>query len=77
MIDPDTEMVWSRVNSEIAIPVLNFEAMMPENNFAAHYNLEKFNAIDICRNLVNVIRTRKIPINIKNHHRKFWEMKLI
>ena len=75
MIEPSTGAVFSRVGSEVAIPVLDFEGMKPENNYETIYNLEKFDAISVARDLANVIHTRKIPVEIKNDHRKFWGMK--
>ena len=75
MIDRDTEMVWSRVNSEVAIPVLDFGGMKPENNWMMNYSLEKFSVLHQGVINANVICTRKIPIKIKNFHRKFWGMK--
>jgi hypothetical protein len=77
MIDPETNGVWSRIGSEVAIPVLDWNGMKPENNFATNYNLEKFNVSDIYSSLSQVIRTRKIPTELKNIHRKFWGMKAI
>ena len=74
MIDMEG-LVYSRVGSEVAIPVLDFEGMTPENNYATIYNLKKFNAIEVAKDLQNVIHTRKIPIEIKNEHRAFWNMK--
>jgi hypothetical protein len=75
MIEPDLGMVYSRVGSEIAIPVLDWEGMTPSNNFATKYNLEKFNVLEVCQSLRSVIRTKKIPKHIKNQHRRFWGMK--
>lgn len=75
MIDPETGFVWSRVESEVAIPVLLFDQMTEENNFATNYQLEKFEAFQIASYLNNTIRTRKISTQIKNEHRRFWGMK--
>lgn len=75
MIDRETGTVWSQVNSEVAIPVLDFAGMLPENNFKTEYNLEKFDISILYR--ANVIHTRKIPTKLKNAHRKFWGMKPI
>ena len=68
-------LVYSRVGSEVAIPVLDFAGMKPENNFKMNYNLEKFDVLHMAYSLNNVICTRKIPTALKNIHRKFWEMK--
>src|SRR5208337_1540092 len=65
--------VWSRVGSEVALPVLEFDKMGPENNFAATYHLEKF---PVNGNLLHDWRlltwTKKIPLELKNRHREFW-----
>lgn len=75
MIDPDTGMVGSRVNSEVAVPVLDFKGMTSENGYETKYNLEKFDVIQVASSLSSCIGTRKIPTDIKNYHRKFWGMK--
>lgn len=73
MIDEETGLVFSRVRSEIAIPVLQFDKMVPENNFANVWELEKMSVYDTIG--MSLLHTRKIPIEIKNEHRKFWGMK--
>ena len=75
MIDRDTDLVWSRVGSEVAIPVVQFDKMTPDNKYAVPMELEKFNAFDVAGQLNIVMRTRKINVGIKNLHRKFWGMK--
>jgi len=67
--------VYSRVGSEIAIPVLDFEGMTPKNGYKTDYPLEKFNVLQVAYALRHVRHTRKIPVEIKNEHRKFWGMK--
>lgn len=69
--------VYSRVGSEVAIPVLDFAGMRPDNNYATNYNLEKFDVIHVAYDLNKAVGTRKIPLKIKNIHRKFWGMKPI
>ena len=75
MIDPETGMAYSRVGNEVAIPVLDFDGMKPENRYETNYNLEKFNVLHIASHLNQCIGTRKIPVEIKNRHREFWGMK--
>jgi len=75
MIEPDMGLVYSRVGSEVAIPVLDFAGMTSENGYETNYPLEKFNVFSVARHLGYVIHTRKIPIEVKNEHRKFWGMK--
>jgi hypothetical protein len=72
-IDKDTGLIISRVGSEVAIPVLDFEHMKPENHFETVYNIEKFGIFDTIG--MRLTWTRKIPTNYKNLHRKFWDMK--
>ena len=75
MIEQNMGQVWSRVASEVAIPVLDWDNMTPENNYATNYQLHKFNVFDVAKDVGNAIHTRKIPIDVKNRHRKFWGMK--
>ena len=64
--------VWSRVGSELAIPILDYDNMTPKNNFSISYYLEKIDVLSVCRELRFVKWTRKIPTELKNKHRKFW-----
>ena len=73
-LDLDTGTVWSRVGDEVAVPVLDFAGMLPENGWEMNYNLEKMKVHDIVRGTA-LQWTRKIPMAIKNLHRKFWGMK--
>jgi hypothetical protein len=75
MVDKETTTVWSRVGNEVAIPVLDFAGMKPENCWEMNYDLEKMDSSVLYH--ANVIHTRKIPTGIKNIHRKFWGMKPI
>ena len=77
-VDSDTGLVVSRVGSEVAWPVLNYDAMIPDNNFAAHYHLERFALLAVASGIRAAIRwTRNVPISIKNRHREFWGMRLL
>ncbi len=67
--------VVSRVGSEIASPVIQYADMNPENSFEITYKLEKFNVFDFSPVWDNYKWTKKIPVRIKNAHRKFWGMK--
>jgi len=75
--DTETGMVISRVGSEIAVPVLQFDKMLPENNFQTQYELEKMDVIAIAQCWGNYKWTKKIPMELKNLHREFWGMKLL
>jgi len=76
-VEKDSGIVISRVGSEICVPVLQFGDMKPENNWRMIYIPEKMplSALRGCWDLYKW--TRKIPIEIKNQHRKFWGMKPI
>ena len=73
-IDQDTGLVWSRVGDEVAVPMLDYEGMSPDNEYKTNYFLER------CKAWVTVPYailkwTRKVHIDTKNIHRKFWGMK--
>lgn len=76
-IDPNTGLIWSRVGSHVAIPVLNYGDMTPANNFNTAYHLEKFDVLSTLPSINYVKWTRKIPAKIKNQHRRFWGLKLL
>jgi hypothetical protein len=75
-VDWETGLVWSRVGSMIALPVLQFDKMVSDDNFKTKYELEKFDVIQLVGSAYNAVKwTRKIPFQIKNLHREFWGMK--
>jgi hypothetical protein len=74
-IDRETGLIWSRVGSQVAVPVLQYDKMVPENNFKAIYELEIFDVIELVGSLGSVKWTRIVPIQIKNMHRELWKMK--
>lgn len=74
-IDTETGLVISRVNNEVAIPILHYDDMIPKNNFQGKCQLEKMDVINLSRTWGNYKWTRKIPFDIKNGHREFWGMK--
>lgn len=76
-IDKKTGHIISRVDSEIAIPVLQYRDMKPENNFQTDYKLEKIPIINIPIGYSKLKWTCKVPLYIKNKHREFWGMKLL
>jgi len=43
MVDPEVNLVYSRVGNEIAIPMLDWEHMKPSNRYEIRYGLEKCN----------------------------------
>ena len=74
-INENTGHVYSRVGSEVAIPVLRYEKMQPENNFGTIYELEKFDIIHLASEWSFIYWTRKLPVELKNMHRSFWGFK--
>ena len=72
-INTETGLVWSRVGSEIAYPVLAFDKMTPENNFTAPLILEKALLLNMTGRVWEGLKwTNKIPRANKNEHRMFW-----
>ena len=71
-INEDDGIVYSRVGSEVAIPVLDYDHMMPENSFETRYDLERFPVSDLGSEWRALRWTKKIPIALKNRHRAFW-----
>jgi hypothetical protein len=75
-IDRETGLVWSRMGSMVALPVLQYDQMGPDNNFQTIYELEKFDVIQLVGSAYNAVKwTRKIPLHLKNLHRQYWGMK--
>lgn len=74
-IETETGIVISRVGSEIAVPVLQFAEMKPENNFRPTYLLEKMNVHALCGIWNHYKWTKKISVDLKNRHREFWGFK--
>jgi hypothetical protein len=74
-IDRETGLVWSRMGSQVALPVLQYDQMVPDDNFKTKYEL-KFDVIQLVGSAYNAVKwTRKIPSQIKNRHREFWGMR--
>ena len=74
-IDLNTGLVVSRVGDELAWPILDYEKMGPENNYTMNYFSEKMPVFVAGRSWSNLKWTRKIPVEIKNIHRRFWGFK--
>lgn len=70
-IDTETKLTVSRVGTELAYFVLDYDNMLPENNFSARYHLDKMDVFH-WHNWSVLKWTRKIPKDIKNLHRKYW-----
>ena len=74
-IDPNVGLVFSRCGSKMAIPVLDYDGMKPENKYDMLYHLEECWDTDLVGVWHRLVWTRKIPIEIKNRHRRYWGMK--
>ncbi len=79
--DPETRLLISRVGSEVAVPVLNFEESLTQQHFKKQYPLEKHDVIAVSkwyRGLLP-ISNRKIrrlyTLEWINYHREFWGLK--
>jgi hypothetical protein len=76
--DTDTGTVWSRVGDQVAVPILDFAGMRPENNWQMNYKLEKMPVHELYGPSFYYLHwTKKLPLVIKNFHRKFWGMRPI
>lgn len=67
-IDNETGLIWSRMDSEVAVPVLDYDGDMG-------FKLEKHSVMVTI--YADLIWTKKIPVEIKNEHRQFWGMKVL
>ena len=69
--------VISGLGDKLLWPILDYEGMKPENNFQITYNLTIIDAdFTTLRDLYTRGKgTRKIPLEIKNEHRKLWGLK--
>ena len=83
-INKDDGIVWSRVGSELACPVLDFDAIgqggdgfaKGDFNGPSRWNLQKFDVLSVAgREWDRLKWTKKVPIGLKNRHRKFWGFK--
>jgi len=75
-IDDDTGWVVSRVGDELAYQEIYYEGMTPENGYRTTHSLAKCHVYD-WGPLVGLKWTRKIPVKVRNEHRKFWGFKLL
>jgi hypothetical protein len=79
-VEEETGLVISRVDSEVAYPVLDFEAIgqggdgyeVGDFNGPTRWNLERFPVSSLAGTWQQLRWTRKIPVAIKNTHRAFW-----
>lgn len=73
-------LVLSRVEDEIAFPVLEYEKIGEGGDFTQPftYHLEKDTVFGFPQSFWQSLRwTRKIPVALKNKHRAFWGMPLL
>lgn len=71
-VDIETGLVISRVGNELAWPILDYEGMTSENGYKMNYYLEKVSVFSVAGCMDMLKWTRKIPVALKNKHRKFW-----
>ena len=76
-VDLDTGLTYSRRGSSVAVPVLQYDATGPENNFATVYALEQAAVYDLTPCWRSLHWTKRLPIAVKNVHRAFWGMALL
>lgn len=69
--------VYSRVGSEVAVPVLDYEKIGEGGDFSKplKYHLEKLPVFALVGEWADLWWTRKIPVQVKNAHREFWGMR--
>lgn len=65
--DDITGLTWSRVGSEVAVPLLDYPG--------EDTHLEKFTVIEMAHHMDHLRWTKKLPTSLKNYHREFWGMK--
>ena len=81
-VDRETGLVWSQMviggfTDGWAVPAYQFDEFGTDGDFRGPIpvKLERFSHRDICLSSPNLIYTKKIPVALKNPHRKFWGMK--
>lgn len=83
-VSKEDGMVYSRCGDEIAYPVLQFgkigeggDFTQPFGDFTQpfEYQLEKSSVFSFSHCWPMLRWTRKIPVELKNLHRKFWGFK--
>jgi hypothetical protein len=76
-IDEVTGDVYSRVGSEVAVPVLDYATFGLNGDFSGPFSryLEKMSVFALAGEQWSRLKwTRKVPAEIKNVHREFWGM---
>lgn len=63
-IDTETGLTYSRIDNQVAVPVLNY----PKDD----YKLEKMSVFELSGMWNALVWTKKIPKSLKNYHRAFW-----
>ena len=76
-VSKDDGLVISRVGSEVAVPVLQYEKIGEGGDFTKplEYELEKFPVLSLASEWPLYKWTKKIPVELKNKHREFWGFK--
>lgn len=81
-VDLDTGQVWSRLEADpsvkeqkLAVPVLEYDKIGEGGDFTKPltYCLERMSITALIH--ARLKWTRKVPVEIKNQHRRFWGLK--
>lgn len=70
-MDPDTGLFWSRLGSRVAVPVLDYDGMTPDNGFFAGLYLEHESILTVAHTWNYLIPCHP-PADIKAWHRHSW-----
>lgn len=73
-INREDGMVYSRCGSEYAVPVLQFADFGSDGNFTGPIPV-KLEKVQHLYGRGSLVWTKKVPVRLKNRHRKFWGMK--
>lgn len=77
-INMQTGLVISQVGNEVAWPILNYDGMAETNSYTKNYHLEILPLHHVTFFTWDILKwTKKIPKEIKNIHRKFWDFPLL
>jgi len=76
-VDTYTGYVVSQnlLTGKIAIPIIDFDQMCPEDGFEIKSHLEAISPLQSVLSGMAIEWTSKVPLEKKNEHRAFWGMK--
>ena len=73
-IDINSGLIWSRVGTQVAIPVFQSKNMTAKNSFNPDFEWGIFELYELAGSISTIRWTQNIPNKIKNVHREFWGM---